>query len=112
MTDTAVATPRTVKITTRCRCLGIGSTSHVERGAPNSFGDRPLQIASVGGPDVVGGLASIEREYARIKRIYSGGTRHKVELYVDGRRVSHWQGIGHALMELREFGATELEYLD
>lgn len=98
-TTTTMNTP--LKITSRARNLGLGSTSEVIR---HRLG--VLAVKEVDSPDVTGGLATIERELHRIHRAYGDSTHYRVRLFVAGRPVLCPNGLGLALAELREFGET------
>lgn len=91
----------TVTITRRIRNLGFGSSSQ-----PTGRG---TEISAVETPDVVGGLAAVEAEADRVRRVYSGGVHYRIALFVGGKRVRATKDdVWMALAELREFGTATL----
>lgn len=94
---------KTVTITTRNRNLGYGSTSEP---APRG----PARIKAVETPDVVGGLATVERAFDADRRRYSGGTWWNKALFVGGKRVIFNRlSLGDVIAELRTSGSCAVE---
>lgn len=86
---TATAT-NAATISSRSRNLGYGWTNQPERYIqPN--GESGLRIQSVDKPDVTGGLASIEAERNRARRINNGNWWNE-RLFVAGRPITAIHG--------------------
>lgn len=103
-TKTTTTKPGWVTITRRSRSLGFGSTSHLERDERGN-----LVVKRVAGPDVTGSVKAIRAEIERVYRIYSGGTSHRVALFVGGERVLGGRdAITAAMAELEVDGSTEV----
>lgn len=101
---TKTTKPGWTTITRRSQNLGFGSTSHLERDERGNSVVKP-----VAGPDVTGGVKAIKAEIERVRRIYSGGTSHRVALFVGGQRVLGGRdAITAAMAELEVDGSTEV----
>ncbi len=92
---------KTIKITTRARNLGYGSTSQVVRGTHGG-----LAIDSVDAPDVVGGLRSIEAARDDARRKNAGHDWREALFLGDKIIASNKSDVGEILASLREFGWT------
>ena len=90
-----------ITITTRARALGYGSTSKPLAGVDFAA------IEPVTEPDVQGGLATCEREWAYDRKIYSGGVWWNCALFYKGQRVVDRPSM--VLRELREYGTSTVE---
>lgn len=85
--------PTTLKITTRCRALGLGSSI-----TPGE---------AITAPSVVGDLDLVEAEYDRVRDVHAYEP-FRMQLFLRGRPVTHPESIGWALYELRRYGQTEV----
>lgn len=98
---------KTIKITTRARNLGYGSTSQVVR-APRGG----LAIDTVDSPDVVGGLRSIEAARSKARRNNSGHDWREALFLGDKIIADRKDDVGMILASLREFGWTTVTIHD
>lgn len=97
----------TIKITTRARNLGYGSTSQVVRAKHGG-----LAIDSVDAPDVVGGLRSIEAARSKAMRNNSGHDWREALFLGDKIIADRKVDVGEILANLREFGWTTVTIPD
>ncbi len=98
---------KTIKITTRARNLGYGSTSQVVRAKHGG-----LAIDSVDSPDVVGGLRSIEAARSKAMRNNSGHDWREA-LFLGNKIIADRKDdVGMILASLREFGWTTVTIPD
>lgn len=98
---------KTIKITTRARNLGYGSTSQVVRAKHGG-----LAIDTVDAPDVVGGLRSIEDARSKAMRNNSGHDWREA-LFLGGKLIADRKvDVGEILASLREFGWTTVTIPD
>ena len=90
---------KTIKLTTRARNFGYGSTSQVVR-APRGG----LAIDTVDSPDAVGGLRSIEAARSKAMRKNSGHDWREA-LFLAGTLITDRKDdIGEILASLRDHG--------
>lgn len=86
----------TVTISSRTRNRGLGWSTQ-PRG-------RGTGITPPSGPDVSGGLRTIERELERVHRATSGGVYHRIRLFVGARAVVAWDVAGEWCDGERDLG--------
>jgi len=98
---------KTIKITTRARNLGYGSTSQVVRAKHGG-----LAIDTVDSPDVVGGLRSIEAARSKAMRNNSGHDWREALFLGDKIIADRKVDVGEILASLREFGWTTVTIPD
>lgn len=98
---------KTIKITTRARNLGYGSTSQVVRAKHGG-----LAIDTVDSPDVVGGLRSIETARDDARRKNSGHDWREALFLGDKIIADRKDDVGMILASLREFGWTTVTIHD
>lgn len=85
---------KTAHITSKSRNLGINATAYATNG-PNGYYFAPLDY-----PAHTGGCATIRKQLADYRRMWSGGTYYRVDMFVGGKRVNHEDG---SFENLRDF---------
>jgi len=77
----------TETVTRKSRNLGIAGHASPTSDYPSGYHFAPNDR-----PEYTGGCAAIRRGLAEYRRIWSGGTSYRVDLFVGGKRVAHDDG--------------------